>query len=291
MSKRFGRAIELRIGGLEISNLDSGTEITDLLGVAFNIKRTLNREPNKGTITILNLSKDSRSKLAVEGKLPVTLRAGHLNDKASLIYQGDVRFSNIVNDGVQWITSFETGDGSRTYKTARINKSLKNPTTGDLLRECGRVLEANGIGLGNLQSKIDEGGVVPTLIDFFGGVVLSGKVVDVMTQVCTSLGYEWSIQDEQIQILRPDEKLSSSPAQILVVSPSTGLIGSPQLGKKSLVNFRMLVDGRARPGKTIRLESDQFPSGDLRVERVNHIGDTWGNDWYSDIEAKEPRAA
>ena len=290
MSTLFARALELRIGELEISNLNTDQAITDLLGVSFNISRSTSRETNKASITILNLSKDSRSKLAVSGKIETSLRAGYFDSRASLLFQGNVRFSNITNDGVNWVTRFDTGDGAEGYKTARINKSLKRAKPADLLRECGRVLEAVGIGSGNLQAKINEGGVVSGLNDFLGGAVLSGKAVDVMSQVVTSLGYEWSIQDEQIQILRPDETIGPTGVEIPKVTPASGLIGSPQVGKKGIVKFRSLLDGRLRPGGPVRLDSANI-DGELRVENITHLGDTWGTDWYSDAEAKETKKA
>ncbi len=281
MSLKFGRALKLRVGDLEISNIGKSVE-DPILGVTFNVARVSNREPNKAEISVLNLSEKSRSKLSEEKTLPVSLSAGYLNDNVSLIYQGDLRFSNIRNTGVNWVSAFETGDGSKAAKTARVNKSFKRAKPADLLRELGDVLGAAGIGKGNLQDKINEGGIVSGLNEYLGGVVLSGLAIDVMTQVVTSLGYEWSIQDEQIQILRPNE---TNTDEILKITPTTGLIGSPQVGKKGLVKFQMLLDGRARPGGPIRLESRNV-NGDLRVEKVQHVGDTWGDDWFSDVEAK-----
>ena len=287
MSVRFGRAVKLRLGDLEISNIVK-TVRDPQLGVAFNITRSTNREPNKAEVRVLNLAERSRSQFSDERAVAVSLSAGHLNDNISLLYQGDLRFSATVNQGVNWVTSFSTGDGSKAAKTARINKSFKRAKPADLLRELGDVLGAAGIGPGNIQDKINEGGIVAGLNEYLGGVVLSGLAVDVMTQVITSLGYEWSIQDEQIQILRPNETTSDT---ILKINPSSGLIGSPQVGKKGLVKFRILLDGRAKPGGPINLEAKNFPAGNLRIEKAQHTGDTWGDDWFSDIEAKPVKAA
>jgi hypothetical protein len=281
MSQKFGRSIKLQIGQLLIEEVAD----RDMLAVSFDVSRSLGGHPNKASIQVLNLSKTSRAKLTLPGKISVSLAAGYVNDAVTQLFQGDVRYSNLTNEGVDWITKFETGDGSKAAKTARVNKSFRKPKPRDLLRELGRVLQANGIKRGNLDAKISEGGIVAGLNEYLGGVVLSGMAVDVMTRVCTDLGYEWSIQDEQIQILRPNE---TNTDNILRISPSSGLIGSPQLGKKGLITFRMLLDGRARPGGPIQLESENL-SGDLRVEKIRHIGDTWGKDWYSDVEAKETK--
>lgn len=286
MGERFARAVELRIGDLEISNLSAQGIETDLLGIGFDIQKALGRELNKSQLRVINLSESARSTLSTDDPITMVLSAGYLGDNTSQLFQGDVRFSDIVNEGTDWITRFETGDGSKAFRTARINKSLKTAKPGDLLRECGDVLGAAGLNLGNLQDKVDEGGVVDGLNEFLGGVVLSGLAVDVMTTVVTGLGYEWSIQDGEIQILRPDETTSDD---ILVVTPDSGLIGSPQQGKKGVIKFRMLLDGRASPGRPIRLESLERPPGDMRIEKIAHIGDTWGNDWYTDVEAKETK--
>jgi hypothetical protein len=83
-----------------------------------------------------------------------------------------------------------------------------------------------------------------------------------------------------------------------VVSPETGLIGSPARtgqegarGSKTRkrkqrpgAKFTTLLIPSLAPGKFVILKSD-FVSGSFKVQSVEHIGDTHGNDWNSIVEA------
>jgi len=74
------------------------------------------------------------------------------------------------------------------------------------------------------------------------------------------------------------------------LSPSSGLIGSPEFGaaeknKGPVVKFKSLLDGRIKPGGRVKLNSLRY-TGEVRVTKLSHSGDTAGGDWYTACEGE-----
>ena len=72
----------------------------------------------------------------------------------------------------------------------------------------------------------------------------------------------------------------------VVLSPQTGLIGSPEKGTKNTIKMRSLIIPDLVPGRQVILKSRHM-SGNFRVERAEFKGDTASNDWYVDLTCRE----
>jgi hypothetical protein len=114
--------------------------------------------------------------------------------------------------------------------------------------------------------------------------------------------------------ITPADKADTS--KIILLSPETGLIGSPeklrddsialygtQNRKKETIKvvgatgkkYRKSVGGGYKiksllqpfvePGSVVQVKSDTINDVQFRVVEVEHVGDTHGNDWYSNINA------
>jgi hypothetical protein len=251
--------------------------------VQFRATRSRSKEPNTATITIYNLNENHRSELQEKG-IPTVLEAGYA-DNVSQIFSGALEFGSSVKTGPDILTTIQTDDGGKEYKNARINTSLKGPVDmGAILQTAG---EALGLNLGNLREKVANGSLRSALQEMTEGVVLSGKAEQVFTRIAKQMGYSWSTQDGQIQLLEPNETIASSDPILLTASggKSTGLIGTPEPGEKGFVKARSLLQPDLLPGRRVKIESLKI-DGFYRIEKVVFTGDTWGGDWYSDIEAK-----
>jgi hypothetical protein len=75
--------------------------------------------------------------------------------------------------------------------------------------------------------------------------------------------------------------------EIPLISPATGLIGSPEMGspekkgKPSLLKFRCLL----RPltvGGRVHLQCLRY-DGEVRIRKLEHSGDTHSGEWYTDV--------
>lgn len=247
------------------------------LRVAFDIKKTDGKEPNEAQIIITNLSPDNRGRLQKKG-VKITVEAGYEATGQSRIWRGDTRTVDHVRDGADWNTTIKCGDGERAYKNARVNESFAAGTgAGTVLQYLS---EQSGLQIGNSPT------VIANLTNRFDqGYVVSGRWRDEMDKLVRSIGYVWSVQDETLQVLLPGQ---SSTAAIPLVSPDSGLIGSPEFGspekkgKPALVKFTSLLFPTL-PGARVRLKSARY-DGVIRVKKVNLKGDTHGNEWFSIIE-------
>ena len=252
--------------------------ITDLR-VALRIDRTLAPEPNTLDLLVWNLSGDSRKRLQSSAPLRVIVEAGYA-EGTEQIFVGDVRNVTSVHEDADWITRIWSGDGEVAYRTAQIDEALAAGARVEQVFR--RAAEALGLSLGNALEKARAGDVRGALAEWTKGTVLSGRASDELTKLCRTLGYTWSIQDGAIQVLADGD---TTGEQALVLSPSSGLIGSPEAGEKGIVHATSLLQPGLRPGRGCKLESELF-NGFYRVERAMHAADTHGQQWTTDLNLR-----
>jgi hypothetical protein len=260
-----------------------------ILRAQFSVEKTSNRDPNKATVTIYNLSESNRKQLQTGADLlatpktawnwPLLIEAGYTGNRGQ-IFSGDVRFVSSRREGVDWVTTVEADDGGRDYSSARLNKAFGPGTTvASILNEAAKAL---GVGLGNSATKFAGASFRGKIWNFKKGVVLNGSVARILDKYVTSAGYSWSIQDGQLQVLGPDETLLDVE---IVLNSSSGLIGTPEKGEKGIVRATSLIRPEIRPGRRIALASSAA-TGTYKALSTVHSGDTRGNDWYTEWEGK-----
>ncbi len=282
----FNRSLTINAGGLRIASrlLDEtrqrlglrDEEGSSILKVTFSVTRTIQKEPNKATVSIYNLRKDNRIALQ-EKKLATIIEAGYV-DNTSQIFSGELEFGENKQDGRNWITTLQAGDGVRKYKESRINTSFKGPAkVTDVLQAAAKAL---GVDLGNLGDV--AGSLRGALTEFTNGMVLSGKAEKQLDKVAKSMGLRWSIQDGKLQFLGPDQFVGTIATRL---APGTGLIGSPEPGEDGVIRVRSLLQPNLLPGQRVQVQSAEV-DGFFRIEKVIFSGDTWGNDWFADMECK-----
>lgn len=278
MAELLRRDFLLNINGRQISATRDDGSPNEALRIQFTIVKSLKREPNTAKITIYNLSEDSRVAFQ-EKDLPTILEAGYIENRQT-IFQGELTFGQNKLDDVNWTTTLQAGDGVKQFKSARINQAIRGPAKAtDVLRTAAQAL---GVGLGNIQEKIAQGSVRGVLEEFANGIVLSGKAERQLTKVARSLGYAWSIQDGELLFL---EDGASKVATLVRLNSRSGMIGSPEAGDGGIVRVRSLLQPELVPGRQINIESRQV-NGFFRVEKSTFVGDTRGQDWYVDVEAR-----
>jgi hypothetical protein len=143
--------------------------------------------------------------------------------------------------------------------------------------------KAMGLKLGNSAQRVVEAKIAGTAAtQYFNGYALAGAVEDEIDRIATSCGLEWSVQDDELQFLDYGEPLSQLAVKL---TPQTGLIGSPEPGNKGLVDVRTLIIPDLYPGRRVEVQS-QHVKGFYRIEVSKHSGQTFGKDWYVDLQLK-----
>lgn len=159
-----------------------------------------------------------------------------------------------------------------------MNRSFRTPKFEDIVKE---LADSLGVGIGNAIEKAKDGKFTDAIKEIKNGLVLNGKSSAKLTALLSAANLEWSIQDGQLQVVERGKALKLDP---VVLSPSTGLIGSPDRGEKGRVEVVSLLQPTIIPGRRIRIQS-QYVNGDYRAEVVEHDGDTRGQAFETRVEA------
>jgi len=275
----FNRDFTIQVGTLKILAREPGEENLTIptLRVVFSIKKSTASEPNEATIEIYNLSKNNRKLL--QEKDAVIIEAGYTKTLQQ-IFSGDVTLISHIKESVDWVTRIECGDGTKEYRAARINISFGAGTKiKDVLETAVKSMK---LELGNTLDKIGLESFRKNKTEFSTGVVLSGLSSDVVSNLMSSAGFQWSIQDKALQVLKPAE---TTEEEIVFLNAASGLVGTPEIGEKGIVLVKSLLQGEIKPGRKIKIKSKTI-DGFFKIESVIHSGDTWGAEWYSDVEGK-----
>lgn len=275
----FNRDFLLNVGGLEIRSRSPDGRTRPTLRVTFRIERSLSKSLNTADLAIYNLKPDSRTFLQIidqDASLPTFIQAGYI-DSVSELFSGNLRFGGSVRVGTDWITTVQSQDGAAVAAN-RISLSFKKIKLGEVLRRLATEL---GAGLGNISKKALEGAKRGETTEFLKGVVLQGNTYDELDRIAQKMGFQISIQSDQSIALEPTETLGP----LVQLAEGKGLIGSPEPGEKGIVSARSLIQPNLLPGHPLALAAESI-EGFFRIERVVFTGDTWGDDWYADLELK-----
>lgn len=322
MTVQFDRDVRIKVDALDIKGLHA----------SFRVVKTLKKEPNTCELTIYNLTQERRDEIAQADKPIVEIKAGYKGRKTDsgvlsvpstdllsgaeeeseepgLIFLGNVRDADSGYENPDWITSLESGDGERATRFSRINKSFASGTS--LAVVMNEVAKSMGVGIGNSAQKALSGNLLEAGKEFLNNVTMSGQSSKEMDRIVKSAGLEWSIQDGVLQLLDPGKPLEDVS---VVLTPDTGLIGSPTIGNDGVIRIRALLNSDIVPGREIELTSKALTQGStigglgavadvnldvdaalgigttnsrFRAERVEYTGSNFERDFYCDIEAKE----
>lgn len=304
----FNRVCELVVG----QSGKEGLSIKDLR-ISFSIEKTATETLNTSTIKIYNLSQSSR-KLVETPNNAVVLKAGYVDDIGPVtIFVGIVRRSLTLREGPDWITELELDDGLIAYRDSKVSVSFSPGSLGINVLE--QVASKFGLPVAKFPSEV----LNKTYPQGFSFV---GRVRECMSKVCNYLGLEWSIQNQEIQVIKKGGHLERSA---LLISSNTGMLDSPELEAKTMSDklaakqgittksdgvttkksdkltvsgnppkdrlevqgykVRSLLQPTVLPGSLIQLQArgvDNF----FKVEKVTHQGDTHGKEWETEMNVR-----
>lgn len=244
-----------------------GIKITDLR-ITFVIGKTSDSNVNTSKIKVYNLNERSRTILEQGGDLVAILEAGYTDTGLEVLFKGEIDKSQFRRMGSNWVTTIFVKDGNTAITKTHFEKSYAGPIdlkaiaediTQTLRNEADIVIK----DLKNLSSDIIQNG--------FSANGLASRILD---NIVEKQGLEWNIQDGELQIIAPD----SSDDEAIVLTPETGLIGSP-VRRESGIEFRALLQPKIKPGRAVKIESRNL-SGLFRIRQAQFKGDTHGTPWF-----------
>jgi hypothetical protein len=294
----FNRLYSLTIG---YPLLPAKAKVISGLRIAFDISKTETPESNQATITINNLSDESRAFIkersgseAADG-MTVTIRAGYEEmdgrENIPILFTGDIMGVSHDVTKPEIVTTLLCHDGLISIKKSAFSKSYKPGVR--VAQIINDIVSAMGIPI---QTKIESIGL-PDYV-YNNAYTFTGKASDALSRVCSGYGLRWSIQNNTIKIYRAWNE-DGTPGHDGKAAVKGVMIGSPKRIAKSMsgvesTDFRgweisALLMPQAEPGGRIQISSTQILNSPvtLQVAEVHHSGDTHGDEWKTTIKARE----
>lgn len=301
----FDRTAQLIVG----QSGKQGILIEDLR-FSFKIEKTLSETLNNSTVSIYNLSPSGR-KLVETPNNAVILKAGYKQDAGAVTcFVGIVRRCLTVRDGVDWRTDLELDDGMIAYRDSKHSISFAPGISGKNVLTA--IAAKFGLPVRQIPADIPDK-------QYPAGFSFVGRSREAMAKVCQFLGAEWSIQNQEIQVLK---KGGVAKRVAIVLSSSTGMIGSPALEAKTMgekaaakkgittstagvikrpkendkgeVKERLEIQGykvasllqpTIEPGHAVKLEAEGVDNW-FKVEKLTHTGDTHASEWKTELSLR-----
>ena len=199
-------------------NEENAYRVTDL-NIDFEIRKDNTHQPNKGYVTLYNLS-DSFVEYINQnaGKsLAVLLRAGYTDTGMNTLFSGEVSFfeDNWDGDLITRKTKLTLGDGELALSTATTARSYRAGT------KLNSVLEdlITDLSLPKGQIiKYSDKDVLPSSKSF------SGTARENLKNLADATGRTFSVQDSSVYFTVQGKAL---PKNITILNESSGLIGIP----------------------------------------------------------------
>jgi hypothetical protein len=278
-----------------LSNSDSDP---NSLRVTFDIRKLGYQAIYYGDISIWNLSEDLEQDLflssAEKDALRIVVSAGY-KETQDVIFDGVVMQPMFDRENVtDFKTTFHCVDGplvGSNFISLTLAKTAKQI---DQIRQMAKS--------SHNTFKVDY--ITPNLntTSLPRGKTFFGEVRDYLRGISKTNDTSWFVEDGNLNIVHPED----IPAdQALKVGPNNGLIGVPQQTQDG-VAFRMLLNPLIKLKKVamnvqldlevirqVKLQYGQRQTlldqdGLYKVAGVRHIGDTRGNEWYTDVTAVNP---
>lgn len=288
MSRQWLRDLRLVASG------SGGTFDLSGLRVVFDVEQEHTQAPNRASIFVYNVSRQTAKQFTDKEFTRVQLEAGYRDNLAG-VFSGNIKLATYGHDTpTETLLSLYCGDGDEAYNSAFVQKTLAaGSTPRDHVDEAAKEMRKHGVELGYIAGLPDFRHPSP--------ITLFQPAKQVLRDICEFAGASWSIQDEKLQIV---PKKGNLPGQPVELNSTNGLIQRPVqtpggIFVRCLLRPEMKVNGTikinnasvqlAAPDLSIREEvsNEKLPSlagdGLYKVLVIRRIGDTHGRPWYNEM--------
>ncbi|MEC4682384.1 MAG: hypothetical protein VST70_01700 [Nitrospirota bacterium] len=285
MAQQFIRKATLVIG--------TGNQALDLsaLQFQFSVKASTIRTPKRVQLRIYNLKKETSQKVVTIGA-SVILSAGYSGNFGT-IFSGQIVQVRIGRENAtDTFLDISAADSDYTYNQAIVNFSVSKGSS--VIGRLGQLANAGGVKLGTTALPS-----IPAQLQ--RGRVYFGLLRDHMSSLCGTIGADWTLNNGKLEVVAQN---GYRPGQIPLVTAATGMIGVPEqtpegIQVKTLLNPFLDINGLVQLDNA-SIQQYQFPlglsetakaalvppisrDGKYKVLFLEHIGDTRGQEWYSEL--------
>lgn len=275
MTAFFGRLVSVSVGSHKFQGFR----------IALKVRQSLSSKSNTAEVTISNLNEKSRGDLTSLKDPGFLIEAGYESSMGS-VFLGTAEKISHKRTSPGFETVISASDGSKEGRRV-INVALAPGSKVEAALE--HIAKAMKVSAKRAIKDIKSGKFNRNLSKFLNGYTLFGNTKTVLDKLTHALGVRWDILDGELRLFGAED---TSKEDAVVLSESSGLIGSPELfvdpkhPKKLLYKARSLMQPILKPGRRVLFASTEI-RGSFRVEIAEHNGDNYGGDWFTDITVKE----
>lgn len=280
MSLLFNRKLRVTFYGGQDELL-----VVEELRVRFQLTKTLLGYPTRGKLEVYNLSEDNLARIS-QRLTNVRIEAGYVDLFSEIFTSSIMNYykSRMGTDSVFVMIlageaqAWQNSTFSRTYEAGVLPSTILRDVAGsfeDVI--VGTLLESS-----DWEAKLSS-------------VTHSGGVKAILDKMAKDYNFDWAIHDGQLDIIPRDMVLEDKP--VYVITPETGLIGSPTLTELG-ADFRILLNPDIMLGRRIQMSTEYVQLGQAGLEfrkvrntadgfykvmDIRYMGDNFSNEWYADI--------
>ncbi len=273
--------------------IGAGQHALDLseLQFQFSVKASTIRTPKRLHLRVYNLKKSTVQNVTMAGAA-VLLSAGY-NGNFGTIFNGQiVQVRTGRENATDTYLDITAADSDYVYNHAVLNFSVAKGS--GVIGRLGQIANAAEVKLGTTALPQIPG-------QLHRGRVFFGLLRDHMSSMCGTIGANWNLDNGVLEVVPQN---SYRPGQIPLLTSATGLIGVPEQTPEG-IEVKALLNPFIRPGGLVQLDNAsiqqyQFPlglsetakaaliptlsqDGKYKVLFVEHVGDTRGQEWYSEL--------
>ncbi len=281
LSNLFGRKFKVIVA----TKGTSGIDITGLK-VVFSIEKSMSAEPNRSNIQIYNLAPATQNFILSDAKR-IIIEAGYENsEQYGLIFDGDiVKAIRRAAQSIDKITEVIAQDGDMFLNSGFISVSYSaGQTTESVLSQMQGIADED-MAMGSVSNDLKG-------TKLARGKAMFGQPKDYATMLAKTEGALFYVNDRKINLVKPGDL---PEGEIVNLSPSSGLIGTPEQNDSS-VKGKCLLNPLLNVNKLVHISNEfvqetnqigkaSLSSGVYKIIKLTHSGDTHGNNWYTDFEA------
>lgn len=289
---RFDRVYRLLVGKPK----QKGVEIVQPMRITFDVTKDAAEEPNEHVIRVYNLAESTRRALEEPGLMCVLYAGYGEEDGPLLMASGSVVFAYTKFEQPDVVTELIVKDGYAEVRDTAVSIGLgPGAQASSIIRDIARQMGLPLVMSDDVPDRRWQQG-----FSFYGAARTA------LHKVTQGTGLEWSIQNQQLQVIA---RKGTTRRRAVVLAADSGLLGYPERTREAarekakvkdkttgddvnIVSARQQRDGwrvtslllpTLNPGDLVKLESRTVEAF-LRIEALRSTGDSAGGDWQTELE-------
>lgn len=302
----FERLVEVSMGQKEGLGYDYKQQlvISNLmirrlnLKIEFSVEKDVEKGYNSCELKIINMHNDTYELIAGAPDPIIMLSVGY-PDNFGTIFYGDLTTMNRERQGTEYVATIKAKEGLRANRLGVMNKTYpKGTKISVVVEDCKKVMAGLGINVtGAFRMLNKESGAPDILVEDIGdkSVTAYDCAISVMAGILRKFNYKVYINNNALVIapyklgaLNNDAFQDGSDmirdSKGILLSPKTGLIGSPSVDKYGVVKLKAKIQPQVTLGEGIRVVSKDF-DGYYTVKKIKYVGDNFTGPFDMEIEA------